>query len=91
MFVADITPRSERLRGLTAIRLALGIGIVIGSIGGGILLYYLSYENVFLLAMIFTVIATVLAVILLKNTKEFSDIELVETIDSTAVEVSSDI
>jgi predicted MFS family arabinose efflux permease len=91
MFVADITPRSERVRGVTAIRLALGIGIVIGSIGGGVLLYYLTYETVFQLAMIFTVIATVLAVILLKNTKEISDIEFVEIPDSTAVEVSSDI
>jgi len=70
MFVADLTPRTERVRGLTSIRLALGIGIVIGSIGGGILLYFLSYETVFQLAMIFTFIAVVLAMVLLKATSE---------------------
>jgi predicted MFS family arabinose efflux permease len=68
MFVADITPSSERVRGVTSIRLALGMGIVIGSIGGGALLYYLSYETVFQLAMIFTIIAAVLATFLLKMT-----------------------
>jgi predicted MFS family arabinose efflux permease len=70
MFVADITPRSERVRGVTAIRLALGIGIVIGSIGGGVMLYFLSYETVFLIAMIFTFIAAAFAIILLRITGE---------------------
>jgi MFS family permease len=70
LFVADITPSSERVRGVTAIRLALGIGIVIGSIGGGVMLYFLAYETVFLLAMIFTFIAAAFAIILLKMTSE---------------------
>lgn len=74
MFVADLTPRSERVRGVASIRLALGIGTVIGSISGGLLLYYLSYESVFQLAMFFTFIAAVLAIILLRITGEV-DIE----------------
>lgn len=78
MFVADITPRSERVRGVTSIRLALGIGIVIGSIGGGVLLYYLSYETVFQLAMIFTFIAAVLGVLLLRITGEVDTVGKVE-------------
>lgn len=69
MFVADLTPRNERVRGITSIRLALGIGIVIGSISGGFLLSFVSYETVFQLAMIFTFIAAGLALILLKITK----------------------
>jgi MFS family permease len=76
MFVSDLTPRTERVRGITAIRLALGIGIVIGSIGGGVLLIFLSYETVFLLAMIFTFIAAGFATVLLRITGE---VEIIET------------
>jgi predicted MFS family arabinose efflux permease len=75
LFVSDLTPRTERVRGITAIRLALGIGIVIGSIGGGVLLVFLSYETVFLLAMIFTFIAAGFSMILLKLTGEVEIIE----------------
>ena len=77
MFVANITPRTERVRGLTSIRLALGIGIVIGSVGGGVLLSYLPYETVFQSAMVFTFIAAVLAGVLLKMSGEDETIEIV--------------
>jgi len=74
MFVAEITARTERVRGVTVIRFALGIGIVIGSIGGGILLTFLAYETVFQLAMVFTFLATILAVVLLRSS---SDVETI--------------
>jgi predicted MFS family arabinose efflux permease len=74
MFVANITARNERVRGVTVIRLALGLGIVIGSIGGGVLLTYLAYETVFQLAMIFTFIAAIMAIVLLKSSKEVESI-----------------
>ncbi len=76
LFVTDITPRTERARGITSIQLALGIGIVIGSIGGGLLLLLLSYETVFLLAMVFTFIAAGFAMMLLRIT---GNVETVET------------
>ena len=80
MFVANITPRTERARGLASIRLALGIGIVIGSIAGGVLSTYLSFETVFRIAMIFTFVAAGLAIVLTKAVAFAENLE-VKSID----------
>jgi len=70
IFAADVTPRSERARGVTLTRFAMGIGFVIASITGGIMLYYgIPYETVFLMAMAFIFLAVVSAFYTLKVSK----------------------
>jgi MFS family permease len=70
LFASDVTPRSERARGITLTRFAMGIGFVIASISGGVMLYLrISYETVFLFAMLFIFIAVVIAILTLKASK----------------------
>jgi MFS family permease len=67
LFASDVTPRSERARGITLTRFAMGIGFVIASISGGIMLFFgIPYETVFMFAMLFIIIAVVVALVTLK-------------------------
>jgi len=62
LFVTDFTSRAERARGLSSVRLAMGMGFVIGAIIGAVLLLFdASHELVFWLAMIFIFIAAFMA------------------------------
>lgn len=68
LFVTDFTHRSERARGLSSVRFAMGLGYVIGAIFGAVLLYFeVSHEVVFRLAMIFIVLAAFMGYNILKN------------------------
>ena len=62
LFVTDFTSRAERARGLSSVRLAMGMGYVIGAIIGAVLLLFdMSHEVVFWLAMVFIFIAAFMA------------------------------
>lgn len=68
LFVTDFTDRSERARGLSSVAFAMGIGFVIGSIFGAILLYFnVTHEVVFQLAMIFILLAANMGYDILHN------------------------
>jgi MFS family permease len=71
-----MTPRSERARGITLTRFAMGIGFVIAAITGGVFLYYgIPYETLFMFAMLFIVLAVLIAMVLLRVSKDVPVIE----------------
>ena len=68
LFVTDFTSRTERARGLSSVRFAMGSGYVIGAIIGAVLLLFdMSHETVFQLAMIFILVAAFMASRILKS------------------------
>jgi len=68
LFVTDYTMTTERARGLSSVRFAMGFGYVLGALIGAVLLFYgFSHEMVYRFAMIFIFFAALKAHDILKS------------------------